>query len=98
MRNLLLFALADVVTTLVRFCSRGPNLSGNGQLTSITFLILCHRQRIAYLERHEASLAFLDSPPGDCALPLIASCDPSLREEVHEFIRSKIEHDLASRR
>jgi hypothetical protein len=46
----------------------------------------------------EASLAFLDSPPGDCALPLIASCDPSLREEVHEFIRSKIEHDLASRR
>jgi hypothetical protein len=90
--------LADVFTTLVRFCSRGPNLSGNGQLTSITVLILRHRQRIAYLERHEASLAFLDSPPGDCALPLIASCDPSLREEVHEFIRSKIEHDLASRR
>ena len=52
----------------------------------------------AFLEKHEASLAFLDGPPGDCALPLIASCDPSLRAEAHEFIRSKIEHDLVSRR
>ena len=26
------------------------------------------------LESHEASLAFLDGSPGDCALPLIASC------------------------
>jgi hypothetical protein len=52
----------------------------------------------AYLEKHEACLAFLDGPPGDCALPLIASCDPPLRAEVHEFIRSKIEHDPASRR
>jgi hypothetical protein len=52
----------------------------------------------AYLEKHEASLAFLDCPPGDCALPLIASCYPSLRTKVHEFIRSMIEHDLATRR
>jgi hypothetical protein len=42
------------------------------------------------LERHEASLAFLDGSPGDCALPLIASCPPSLKAEVRAFIRTKI--------
>jgi hypothetical protein len=47
------------------------------------------------LERHEASLAFPDGSPGDCALPLIASCPPSLKAEVRAFIRTKIK-DLES--
>jgi len=46
------------------------------------------------LERHEAGLAFLDGPPGDCALPLIASCPPSVKADVREFIRGRIEDDL----
>ncbi|MEH2498195.1 hypothetical protein V1294_004674 [Bradyrhizobium sp. AZCC 1678] len=48
------------------------------------------------LESHEASLAFLDGSPGDCALPLIASCPPSLKAEVRAFIRTKIKDDLDS--
>jgi hypothetical protein len=48
------------------------------------------------LEIHEASLAFLDGSPGDCALPLIASCPPSLKAEVRAFIRTKIKDDLQS--
>ena len=48
------------------------------------------------LESHEASLAFLDGSPGDCALPLIASCPPSLKAEVRAFIRTKIKDDLES--
>ena len=46
------------------------------------------------LERHEASFAFLDGSPGDCALPLIASCPPSLKAEVRAFIHTKIKDDL----
>ena len=46
------------------------------------------------LERHEASSAFLDGSPGDCALPLIASCPPSLKAEVRAFIHTKIKDDL----
>jgi len=42
------------------------------------------------LESHEASLAFLDGSPGDCALPLIAGCPPSLKAEVRAFIRTRI--------
>ena len=41
-------------------------------------------------------LAFLDGSPGDCALPLIASCPPSLKAEVRAFIRTKIKDDLQS--
>jgi len=48
------------------------------------------------LERHEASLAFLDGSPGDCALPLIAFCPPSLKADAREFIRGKIEDNLNS--
>ena len=46
------------------------------------------------LERHEAGLAFLDSPPGDCALPLIAFCPASVKADVREFIRGRIEDEL----
>jgi hypothetical protein len=42
-----------------------------------------------HLERHERSLAFLDGSSGDCALPLIAFCPPSLKDEVRELILSK---------
>ena len=48
------------------------------------------------LESHEASLAFLDGSPGDCALPLIAGCPPSLKAEVRAFIRTRIKDDLES--
>ena len=43
----------------------------------------------SHLERHERSLAFLDGSSGDCALPLIAFCPPSLKEEVRELILSR---------
>ena len=45
------------------------------------------------LESHEASLAFLDGSPGDCALPLIAGCPPSLKAEVRAFIRTRIKDE-----
>jgi hypothetical protein len=46
------------------------------------------------LERHEANLAFLDGSPGDCALPLIADCPPSLKAEARDFIRNRIKDDI----
>ena len=42
-----------------------------------------------HLERHERSLVFLDGSIGDCALPLIAFCPPSVKEAVRELILSK---------
>jgi len=45
------------------------------------------------LESHEASLAFLDGSPGDCALPLIAGCPPALKADVRAFIRTRIKDE-----
>jgi len=51
----------------------------------------------SYLEKHEANLAFLDGPPGDCSLPLIAFCPPSLRAEMRKLIDDKVKDYFVSR-
>ena len=51
----------------------------------------------SHLEKHEAHLAFLDGPPGDCDVPLIAFCPASLREEMRQFIDDKVKDYFASR-
>ena len=61
---------------------------------SFQALVLATSLLCTILERHEAGLAFLDGPPGDCALPLIASCPVTMKADVREFIRGKIEDDL----
>jgi hypothetical protein len=62
------------------------------QVLELATSLLC-----SHLEKHEVSLAFLDGSPGDCALPFIAFCPPSLKAEARQFIRSKITDDLGSR-
>jgi hypothetical protein len=54
--------------------------------------ILC-----AHLEKHEASLTFLDGAPGDGSLPLVSICPPEFKAEVHRFIEGKLRDHLASR-
>ena len=64
---------------------------------SFQSLYLGLRLLCAHLEKHEASLAFPDGPPGDGGLPLIALClPPSLKPEVNRFIEGKIRDHLDS--
>jgi hypothetical protein len=64
---------------------------------SFQSLYLGLRVLCALLEKHEASLTFLDGAPGDASLPLVSICPPELRAEVHRFIEGKLRDHLASR-
>jgi hypothetical protein len=64
---------------------------------SFQSLYLGLRVLCAHLEKHEASLTFLDGTPGDGSLPLVSICPPEFKAEVHLFIEGKLRDHLASR-
>jgi hypothetical protein len=66
-------------------------------IDSFQSLYLGLRVLCAYLEKHEASLTFLDGAPGDASLPLVSICPPEFKAEVHRFIEGKLRDHLASR-
>ena len=64
---------------------------------SFQALYLGFRLVCSHLEKYEETLAFLDGQPGDAGLPLISSCPPESKAEVHNLIEEKIRASLVSR-